>query len=344
MYLLSHVKHLPWLVALLLAVGGPWPAQAQVNIRMVTLAPRGTSPHLSLLKLGEQWLRVSNGQVKLTVIPDYRQGGEAAMVDKMSVGGVDAAVMTIVGLSKIDPDVTALATLPMMFQSLDEVDYVTERLAGDLEVDLAKKGFVALFWTDLGWIRFFSAEPVIRPADLKRMKVFTWAGSTAQVDLMKDWGTNPVALEPADILAGLQSGMINTVPSTPFSANAGQFALVTKHMLELNWAPLVGGAVVRKATWEKIPAALRPELLKIAAAVGLEIKKAGRKESEDAVEAMRTKQGLTVHQPTPDIIEDWRQATAAVYPRIRGSLVPAATFDKVEALLRDYRARPAGSQ
>ena len=122
------------------------------------------------------------------------------------------------------------------------------------------------------------------------------------------------------------------------SANAGQFATVTKHMLELNWAPLVGGAIVRKRTWERIPEDLRAELLHAASEVGREIRAAGRKESDDAVEAMKTKQGLTVHQLAPDALEEWRKATLAVYPKIRGKLVPAEMFDKVEQLLNEYRA------
>jgi TRAP-type C4-dicarboxylate transport system substrate-binding protein len=110
-------------------------------------------------------------------------------------------------------------------------------------------------------------------------------------------------------------------------------------MLELNWAPLVGGAVVRQATWEKIPADLRPALLKAAAQAGRDIKVAARKECDDAVTAMRTKQGLIVHQPTPEVVDEWRAAAAALYPRIRGKMVPADVFDKVEPMLTDYRAR-----
>ena len=309
-----------------------------VEIRLVTLAPRGTSVHLSLLQLGEQWQQISAGRVRLTVIPDYRAGGEGAIVDKMDIGGVDAALMTIVGLSKINPDVTALAVIPMMFRSLDEVDYVSEQLHPQLEKRLAQKHYVALFWGDIGWVQYFTTQPLIHPADLKKMKVFAWAGNAEQVDLMKDWGTTPVVLEPSDILVGLSNGMLDAVAATPFSANAGQFATVTKHMLELNWAPLVGGAVVRQATWNKIPADLRPALLQAAAQTGRNIKVAARKESDDAVEAMKIKQGLIVHRPTPDVVEEWRATAATLYPKIRGKLVPAEVFDKVEPLLTDYRA------
>jgi TRAP-type transport system periplasmic protein len=308
-----------------------------LEIRLVTLAPMGTSPHVALLKMGDRWQKLSGGKVKLSVIGSYRAGGEAAMVDKMGVGGIDGALMTVVGLSKINKDALGMNGIPMIYRSLEEVDFMEEKFGAELSKTMEQKGFVVLFWTDIGWIRHFSVQPLVLPNDLKRMKMFVWAGSPEQVDIMKEWGTTPISLEPSDILSSLSTGMINVVSATPFSANAGQYARVTKHMLEVNWSPLIGGAVIRKQVWEKIPSELRQEFLKIAAETGKEIKEAGRKESDDAVEAMKKKQGLQVMVPSSQVNEEWRQAMRVVYPKIRGSIVTTESFDRVENLLRGYR-------
>jgi TRAP-type transport system periplasmic protein len=313
------------------AMGGP------LDIRLVTLAPIGTSPHLELLKMGSEWQKASGGRVRLNVIASYRAGGEAAMVDKMHVGGVDGALLTLMGLSKIDPGVTALSDIPMAYRSLDELDYLQERLGGELARHVEQKGYVILFWTDIGWCTFFSVRPLVHPEDLKQMKVFVWTGHPDQARIMKDWGTRPVPLEPSDILPGLSTGMIDVVLATPFSANAGQYATVARHMIEINWAPLVGAAVVRKHVWERVPADCRNELLTVAARVGQAIKASGRRESAEAAEAMKKKQGLKVYVPEPRVNEEWRQTARSAYPRIRGTMVPADLFDKVEELLKQYR-------
>jgi len=246
-----------------------------------------------------------------------------------------------VGLSKIHKDAAAMNGIPMIYRSLEDVDYVEEKFGAELSKAMEKKGFVVLFWTDIGWIRHFSVEPVVHPQNLKHMKMFVWAGSPEQVDIMKEWGTNPVSLEPSDILSGLSTGMINVVSATPFSANAGQYARVAKHVLEINWAPLIGGAVIRKQVWEKIPVDLRQEFLKIAAQAGREIKEAGRKENDDAIEVMKKKQGLKVTVPSSQINEEWRQAVRAIYPKIRGSIVTAESFERIESLLRGYHGNSA---
>jgi len=252
---------------------------------------------------------------------------------------VDAALVTVVGLSKVDKGINALGGIPMVYRSLEEVDHAVEKLGPDLANRLEQKGYVMLFWSDLGWVRHFSVEPLHHPEDFKRMKLFVWAGNPDQVVIMKDWGTNPVALEPADILSSLSTGMINEVAATPFSANAGQFATITKYMLEVNWGPLLGGAIIRKQTWERIPAEYREDLLKIAAETGKEIRVTGRKESDDAVEVMRKKQGLQVYVPSSEVNEEWEQVARSVYPKIRGTMVPADMFDKVESVLREYRSK-----
>jgi TRAP-type C4-dicarboxylate transport system substrate-binding protein len=209
---------------------------------------------------------------------------------------------------------------------------------------MEQKGFIVLFWTDIGWIRHFSVQPLALPNDLRKMKMFVWAGSPEQVNIMKEWGTTPVSLEPSDILSSLSTGMITMVSATPFSANAGQYARVAKHMLEINWSPLIGGAVIRKQVWEKIPPEVRQEFLKIAAEAGREIKEAGRKENDDAVEVMKKKQGLHVTVPSPQVIEEWRLAMKTVYPKIRGSIVTADSFDRVEMLLGGYRGKNVASK
>ena len=48
--------------------------------------------------------------------------------------------------------------------------------------------------------------------------------------------------------------------------------------------------------------------------------------------------GLQVITPTPDLEQQWRDAATAVYPKVRGDLIPEADFDEVVALVRQRRA------
>jgi len=322
-----------------LAVGlvTPHATKAETKIRLATLAPKDTSYHKSLQSMGEKWRQSSGGAISLTIYTDGTMGGESDMVRRMRVGQIQAAMLTVNGLMQIDESVSSIQNLPMMFQNLEEVDYVREKLRPHIEQKFLEKGFVVLFWGDAGWIRFFSRKAAVRPDDFKNLKMFVGSGDTRTADIIKGLGITPVPLEQTDILTGLQTGLIDTVPTVPFYALAGQFYLPASHMVEVKWAPLVGGTVITKKAWDSIPANQREEFVKAAAETGAQIKSRSRAEESESIEAMK-KRGLTVHPLPPEVEIEWRNLAEKVYPMIRGKIVPADLFDQVQALLKDYRA------
>jgi len=314
-------------------------AQKPAVVKLATVLPSGTSYHRILQAMAEEW-RKAPGGVPVTIYTGSQMGDEADVVRRMGIGQLQAGVLSVGGLSEIDKSVTALSYMPMMFRSLEEVVYVREKLEPDLETRLLNKGYVTLFWGDTGWVRFFSREPVIHPDDLKKLKIFASARDTYQVDLMKSLGYQPVPLVTNDILPGLQTGMISAVWLPPFYALSGQVNGRARHMLELDWAPLVGATIITRKSWEAIPAETREVLLKAARFAGEQMRVRGRTEADQAVEAMK-KRGLKVQPVSSQIEAEWRTFAEQVYPKIRGTLVPAAMFDEVQRLLKEYRARPA---
>jgi TRAP-type C4-dicarboxylate transport system substrate-binding protein len=316
-------------------------ADSPVRVRLGTLAPKGSSYVKHLQAMGEKWRHPPGRGARLTIHPGGTMGGEADMVRRMRIGQLQAGMLTAVGLAEIEPGVTGLQNLPMMFRSLDEVDYIGWKLQPILKKRLKEKGFVVLFWGDSGWVRFFSEERVLRPDDLRKTRLFVSTGSASAADIYRAVGLNPVPLEAVDILPSLQTGLSNAVALPPSFALAGQVDRVASHMLDLAWAPLVGAAVVTVKAWQAMPPGARDALHLAAAEAGNLIRADSRRESAESVEAMR-KRGLQVHTPTPEIETEWRREAEAAYPAIRGTIVPAAIFDQVVRELLAYRASSAG--
>src|SRR5258706_5862087 len=312
--------------------------QAQVKVKPGTLAPKDSSPHNSLKEMAEAWRQAPGGGAQVIMFTDGRQGGEADMVRRMGIGQLQAAMLNAGGLADIDDSVACLQMMPLVFKSLDELDYVGEKIRSLLERRLSDRGFVVLFWTDAGWVKFFSRRPAVMPDDLKQQKLFASAGDSKALDIMKAAGYQPIPLEATDILPGLKAGLIDAVSVPPFFALAGQFYDPAPHMLDMNWVPLVGACVVTKKTWDKIPPETQKVMLVAAEKAGQAIRKQGRKEMEDAVEAMK-KRGLKVHPLTPEAEAAWRKVAEGAYPKIRGTVVPAELFDEVQKLLKEYRAK-----
>ena len=306
-------------------------------LRIGTLAPKNSLYHRQLLEIGEAWRQAQGGNAKYVVFPDGSQGGEAELARRMRIGQLQGALLSIVGLSEIEPSINALQSIPLLFKTWEEVDYVREKMRTSMEKKFLDKGFVVLAWGDAGWVRFFSKDALMRPDDFKKMKFFSFAGESEQQEIMKSLGFTPVPLETTDILPSIQTGMINVVPSTPYFALATQIYGKVPHMLEINWAPVVGALVVTQKAWDDMSPAGRQALRSAGEKAGVQIRNKARQEVEEAVEAMR-KRGLVVNKPNSDQLREGQELADKLYPRIRGNLVPAETFDEVFQHVKAYRS------
>ena len=325
-----------WIIWLMLVLGTVAQA-AEIKVKLGTLAPKDSSPHQNLKVMAEAWRGAPGGGVAVTIYTDGVLGGENDMVRRMRIGQIQAGMLSGIGLAQIDDSVTALQTMPLIYKTLDEVDYIREKLRAKLEKKFADKGFIVLFWTDAGWVKCFSRKPVVMPDDLRQQKFFVWAGDSKARDIIKAAGFQPIPLEMTDIPQGLQTGLIDAVPCPPFFALAGQFYGQAPHMLDMNWSPLAGALVITKKAWNNIPPATQQALRVVAEKAGNDIRVQARKEMDESVAAMQ-KHGLQVHKMTPEAEAAWHKVAQDALPKIRGTLVPSDMFDEVQQLLAEYRA------
>lgn len=320
-----------------LAALAPTVSLAQiVSLRLATLVPKHSVYHQQLMELGEAWRSAQGSGARFTVFTDGSQGGEAEIVRRMRIGQLQGALVSVVGLREIEPSIAALQNLPLLFRDWDEVDHVREKLRPAMEQRMLAKGFVVIGWGDAGWVRFFSREAAFRPADYKRMRFFAWGSEPEQQAIMKSLGYTPVPLETADILPAIQTGMISVVPSTPYFALASQIYGTAAHMLEINWAPIVGALVITRRAWEDMSPVARAALRTQGEVAGAQMRRRARLEVDEAVGAM-TQRGLKVNRPDAAQTREWQTLAEELHPKIRGTMVPAETFDEIFEHLRAYR-------
>jgi TRAP-type C4-dicarboxylate transport system substrate-binding protein len=310
-----------------------------VTVKMATLVPQGSAWHTTLQEMAEAWKAASGGKVTLRLYPGGVAGDDSDVVRKMRLGTLDAGLLTAVGLADVDRSVFALA-VPMAYDSYDELDYVLEKMTPQLEQAFEAKGFVVLNWADAGWIRFFTKSPVRTPEELKSLKLFVWSGDSLAVELWKAAGFNPVPLPSTEISTALQTGLVSAVPTTPQAAVLLQWYVHAPNMTDIDWALLLGGTMIAKRAWEKIPADLRPALLASARETGRKWRQQTRAAAERDVEAMKAR-GLKVWQVDAAAEAQWRKAVDAAYPRLRGSFVPGEAYDTALRLRDEYRRSKA---
>ena len=330
-----------WIVATFaglafLAAGGAASAQ---TIKLGTLAPKGSPWFENLQDMAADWGEASNGRIKVRIYPGGSIGDERDMVRKMQIGQLQGAVLTAEGLSIIVPEILALQ-LPMIFKTDGEIDYVRDALKPELEALFEARGYKILNWGDIGWVRLFSREPAIVIEDLRKQKLFTWAGDPELAEGYRVQGLKVVPLPVPEIFSGLQSGLIDALYAAPVAALSYQWFGLANHMTDLKVLKLIGATVVTHKTWNKIKPEVRDDVVAAAVEAGDNSREKIRNFEDEAIRVMQ-EHGLTIHAVTDEQADAWEAVSRASWVVYTNSNVPAELVVRVEALRDEYRKQQA---
>ncbi len=310
--------------------------ESKTVIRLGTAAPKNSEWHQILKEFAAGVQSVTDGEVRVRIYAGGIVGSEQDMVRKMRIKQLQAAAVSASGLSDIDKSVYALM-IPLMFESYEEWDYVRGKLNEDLTGKLKEKGFVVLTWSDVGWVHFFSKEPLKTPEQLKKMKLAASATEASSVEIMKWAGFKPVPITYADVVTGLQTGLIEAIYMPVIYAESSNIFRYAPNMTDLKWAPLQGAIVIHGETWEEVKPEYRRKIMDVADEMGRKLMEDTRNREKASLEAM-TKRGLKIWELSEQEKRQWVETAKEAYDKIKGNLVPAGMFDKVLRLRDEYRA------
>ena len=315
---------LPWLLAsvvLASAAFAPPAARAETAVvKLATLVPQGSVWDKALRDMGAEWSSATEGRVALRVYPGGVAGDEPDVVRKIRIGQLQAAAITTAGLASIDPSFNVF-NVPMFFTSYPELFATLDKLEPLLKQRLEAKGFILLSWGHGGWVYFFTKAPIETVDGLRHTKMFTWAGDDKMVTVWRSKGFNPVPLAATDIMTGLQTGMIDSYPTTPLLGLTLQWYRQTPNMVGMGMAPLVGGLVMSKAAWLKLPEGDRVKVQAACDRMEKRLEVEVPRQDTTAVTEMR-KRGLTVNAVSPANAVEFRAVAEDFATALAGIRIP----------------------
>jgi TRAP-type C4-dicarboxylate transport system substrate-binding protein len=274
-----------------------------LTIKMGTLVPNGSPWEKNLKKLAADWARISNGRVQLKIFAGGRAGDEPDMLRKMRFNQLQAAGLSVSGLSQIFGGVLAPA-IPLLVENFEELDYVLKKMRPTFEKEFEKKGFKILFWSKAGWARFFSRDPIVTPQDLKNQKLWIMEGNDEEANTWKRLGYKTARFATMDMMVQLQTGGVDVFVSNPLIAASNQWFGVANNMSDLNWAPLYGAFIITTRTWNRIPEELHSALIEAGEQCGFQMDQETINADDEAVDIM-LKYGLVINKTTEDSRKEW---------------------------------------
>ena len=308
-----------------------------LTIKLGSTAPANSPWDLALRGLAADWARISDGEIEMKIFPGGIAGDELGMIRKMRIGQLQAAAMTAISFNNIYPGVLAIAQ-PMLVRTDEEMRYILREMTPFFNEQLEQRGFVPLMWAPIGWVKFFAREPAHTADDLRRHKLWVGSASPAVLRAWQRAGFNPVALPAAEVTTALQSGMIDAVASSPSGAAFFQWFGIVPHMTDLRFTPLFGAVMISRRAWERIPADLRPRLMRAAEMAAQRVSERAYELDDLAVLTMKA-HGLQVHDATDALEQEFQDVIARYFGDLIGDEIDPVAYELVLEKVAAYRAR-----
>ena len=217
------------LAALLLLAGH---SSHAATFKVATLSPDGSFWMKTMREAGKEVEAATDNRVKFKWYPGGVMGDDKAVLRKMRVGQLQGAALPMGELLSFYPDSQAYS-IPFLFNSYEEVDYVRSQLDDSLITGFAEGGMEVLGIAEGGFGYFLTAEPVRVPADLQQQKVWVPQNDVVSARLAQSIGVTPIPLTLPDVLPGLQTGLVNTVAVSPMGAIVLQWHTRVAHITDI---------------------------------------------------------------------------------------------------------------
>jgi TRAP-type C4-dicarboxylate transport system substrate-binding protein len=323
--------------ASLLAATTGTAAAENVEVRLATLAPEGSSWMKVLGKGAVEVEKKTEARVKIKYYAGGVQGDERDVVRKMNLGQLDGAAVTSVGLSMIDESIRVLE-LPRMFASVEELDYVADKMWPYFQKKFEAKGYRLNDRGDVGWIYFMSKTEVKSLSDLKGLKVWLWGDDGMVRAMYKKLGVSGVPLGVPEVEPALTTGRINACYSSPLAAVALQWNTKIKYMTSMPMSFAIGATVIKADVMKKVSQADQDLIQKITRGMSKSLRKQIRKDNDSAKKQM-VKKGVKISETPADMVSEFDKAAKAVWEELAGKVYSKEELAMVIKHRDDYRAK-----
>jgi TRAP-type C4-dicarboxylate transport system substrate-binding protein len=326
-----------WIISLVIFFLSPAAPAASLELKIATLSPDGSPWMLKMREGAKEISRKTDNRVRFKFYPGGVMGNDKAVMRKIRAGQLHGGALTGGSLQKVFSD-AQVYSLPLKFRSLQEIDYVRERMDSILMAGFEKGGFVTFGLAEGGFAYVMSNAPIRSIEELRNQKVWVPDHDATISEAMHAFGIRPIPLSIADVRASLQTGLIDTVTISPIGAIVLQWHTQVKYLTELPMAYVYGLLAVDRQVFSKIS----PEDQKIVQdAMGRVFQEIDRQNRTDNIEALSVLRNLGIQfvKPAPGAEEGWFAVAARVTQQLVDSGVISKTMVSVlDGHLEVYRS------
>ncbi len=325
---------------LTLSIGLASSIGAETNFKIATVSPDGSAWMRDLRRTTSLIEAQTEGRVSFRVYPGGVMGDDRAVLRKMRARQLHGGIVQTGVLEPISSAVQ-LYNLPMFFRDFEEVTNVRSTMDQLLLQDLADHGFEALGFVGVGFANAMSSKSGTSMSDARRLKVWAPKGDAGAVRLLDAFGIVPVPLSIVDVLAGLQTGLIDTVAVPPTAAIVLQWHTQLDYILDLPFMYIYSVFVLDAHQFARLEPSDQELTRKTFRTFLSRVEQQNYADHDRALAALE-RQGLTVLTPSDEEVTVWRDAAErAAAAWVASDILVQEHVNQLEETVATYRESTA---
>jgi TRAP-type mannitol/chloroaromatic compound transport system substrate-binding protein len=303
-------------------------AQQVTRLKVQTAVPTASIYFDLMKKFGERVDRMSNGRIKMEILPDGAVVNAFEILDAVDKGVVDAGFAWTHYWSGKN-SAAALFSNPAAGAGtgMDQMSHMAWLMQGNgnalyeklyaegLKVNIKPFMLQPMGPDPFGWFK----TPIKSIDDMKKMKYRSPPGLTGEI--FKEMGINAVAMPGGEIVPAAQRGVIDAAEWIgPADDMALGFHTVFKHyyLQGLHQSTDVGELLINKTTWNKLATDLKAIVESSAMATMMETYSYNVQRNALALKKLKDDFKVTIHDTPKDIFPAFIKATNTIYDREAG--------------------------
>lgn len=313
-------------------------AQSATVFKLATIAPEGSQWMTDHRAAADAIKKRTEGRVALKFYGGGVMGNDRKVLRKIRIGQLQGAAFTTSGLVERYPAMV-LYGMPFMFRSLEEVDFVRAKLDPQLMQGLEDTGLVSFGFAGGGFANFMSKAPLKSHQDLQGKKIWIPEGDVVSFTALESMDLSPAALPLADVLTGLQTGLLDVIVAPPAGALLLQWYTKVKYLNPLPVAYTLGLLAIDKRAFERLTPADQQIVREELSVVYKNLEQINRRDNISARNAL-VANGIQIVEADPKDIPYWREVAATTSERIwKDSGADPALYSEMLSLLETFRAK-----
>jgi TRAP-type transport system periplasmic protein len=315
----------------------PLAASADTVFKIATLSPDGSAWMRQMRASAKTIETKTEKRVSFKFYPGGVMGNDKAVQRKIKIGQLQGGAFPGGALVGAYPD-SQIYNLPLLFRSYEEIDYVRKALDAEIIAGYEKGGFVTFGLAEGGFAYLMTNNnAVATPEALKKQKVWVPNDDPGSAKALSTFDVSPIPLAVPDVLASLQTGLIDTVAASPIVAIALQWHTQVKQMTDLPLLYFYATLAIEKKSFDKLTPADQATVREVLFDTFKQIDAQNRKDNVAAFDVIR-KQGIAITEPTAQERTLWQQKSEnAVKSYVDSGYISKAAYDRVIQLLNEYR-------